>query len=104
MVFEETMAEDVIIPNASPLILILIAVISLVAWFLVGFILSRWVKKDLNDRESDAYGYIPAVIFTSIAGFIVYLIVRYNEKCALQEDEVACELEEIYESEKETQP
>lgn len=100
----ETRSEDIFIDNASFELLMIILVVAVITWFLSGYLLSRWVKKDLIRRKSDSFGYVPAVILTSIAGFVIYLMVRRSERCALQEDETSCELEEIYEGDIETTP
>ena len=73
----------------------IILIIVLILWFSTGVLLALWVKKDLLKREVKGTPYIIATLLGNIVGLSVYLLVRYNEKCALEADEVACEITEL---------
>ncbi|TFG07092.1 MAG: hypothetical protein EU539_05905 [Promethearchaeota archaeon] len=66
----------------------------IILWFLSGIILAYIIFRDLKKREAVGKPYVIITLFTSIIGFLVYIIVRYNEKCALEENEEACLLDE----------
>jgi hypothetical protein len=65
-----------------------------ILWFVIGIILAYFVNRDLRKREVSGIPYIILTLFTGIVGLSIYLLVRYNEKCALEEDEMACLLED----------
>jgi len=70
-------------------------IIFLTLWFISGILLGQWVKKDIERSELVGSAYVIIVSLTSIVGLAFYLIVRYNAKCALEEDEAACAVEEL---------
>jgi membrane protein YdbS with pleckstrin-like domain len=65
-----------------------------ILWFVIGIILAYFVYRDLRKREVSGIPYVILTLFTGIVGLSIYLLVRYNEKCALEEDEMACLLED----------
>lgn len=73
----------------------LIVILVIVLWFISGYLLGAWVKKDIREHESVGTAYVILVYLTSIIGLTFYLLMRYNAKCALAEDEAACEIDEI---------
>ncbi|MBD3253638.1 MAG: hypothetical protein GF383_01015 [Candidatus Lokiarchaeota archaeon] len=69
-------------------------IIVLICWFVASSILAYWTYKDIQKKQLTGYSYVIIVFLTSIIGLIIYYIVRYNEKCALELDEDACVLED----------
>jgi len=81
---------EVVFPPESMEQLILTLGIILIIWFGTGFVLALLVKYDMDKREKSGIAYILVVLFTSVIGFSVYLVVRYNEKCELEQED-SCE-------------
>jgi hypothetical protein len=93
-VFFQGTQNETVFPGLTWVILIAIILI-LVIWFSSGFLLSLWVRRDINRNELVGTSYIIIVLLTSIVGLSFYLIVRYNARCALEEDEAACAVDEM---------
>ncbi len=93
MLFEESQAE-VVFPGLTNETIFLVVLI-LIIWFVTGFLLAIWVRRDIKRNSLVGTSYIIIVGLTSIVGLAFYLIVRYNAKCALEEDEAACAVEEL---------
>ena len=72
-----------------------VLIIVFVIWFASGILLALWVRKDIHSHGLVGAPYIIIVALSSIIGLSVYLLVRYNAKCALEEDEAACIVEEL---------
>ena len=66
----------------------------IIIWFASGILLAYLVNRDLQKREVSGIPYIIFTLFMNIIGLAIYLLVRYNEKCALEENEEACLLED----------
>lgn len=66
-----------------------------IVWFASGAILAYFVWRDGIKRERSTIYYALLTFLTSAIGFVVYLVVRYNELCALEADEKACEYDVI---------
>ena len=73
-------------------------IIILVIWVVSAIILAYWVHRDLRKREVQGYSYIILTLILGIIGFIIYYLIRYNEKCALEAQEDACLLSDEDES------
>jgi hypothetical protein len=73
----------------------IIVLLIFVAWFATGAIFAYFIWKDGIKRERSTMYYAILTVATSAIGLIVYLIVRYNELCALESDEKACEYDMI---------
>ncbi len=71
--------------------------IILILWFVVSSLLTFWTYKDIGRTQLTGYIYVPLVFLASFIGLIVYYIVRYSGKCALELDEEACLIEEYKE-------
>ena len=71
--------------------------IILILWFVVSSLLTFWTYKDIEKTQLTGYIYVPLVFLASFIGLIVYYIVRYSGKCALELDEEACLIEEYKE-------
>ena len=69
---------------------LVILLIVLVLWFAVSALLTLWTYRDIKKKQLTGFIYVPIVFLTSIIGLLLYYIVRYNEKCALEYDEAAC--------------
>ena len=72
----------------------LFIIIIIVIWFASGILLAYLVNRDLEKREASGIPYVLLTLFMNIVGLSIYLLVRYNEMCALEEDEEACILED----------
>ena len=72
----------------------LFLILILIVWFAIGIILAYFMNKDLRKREVSGIPYIILTLLANIVGLSIYLLVRYNENCALEEDEAACLLED----------
>jgi len=68
--------------------------IIIIIWFATGILMAYLVNIDLQKREVSGISYIILTLFMNIVGLSIYLLVRYNEMCALEEDEEACILED----------
>lgn len=99
-IIEEETGTDVYFAESTLTGSFIYIVLIIVLWFVSGFLLAFWVYKDLKKRQKKGYFYPVIVLLTSIVGFLIYLMVRNNEKCAL-EDEKTCntddEVEEVIE-------
>ncbi|TFG27710.1 MAG: hypothetical protein EU532_06880 [Promethearchaeota archaeon] len=71
----------------------LFLILIFIVWFAIGIILAYFVNRDLRKREVSGIPYIILTLLINIVGLSIYLLVRYNEKCALEEDEAACLLD-----------
>ena len=80
------------IPGFGSTILFIILIV--IIWFASGILLAYLVNKDLQKREASGISYVILTLLMSIVGLSIYLLVRYNEMCALEEDEEACILED----------
>ena len=69
---------------------LLILLIFLLLWFLISSLLTIWTYRDIKKKQLTGFIYVPIVFLTSFIGLLIYYIVRYNEKCALEYDEAAC--------------
>ncbi len=76
---------------------LLFIIIIVIIWFASGILLAYLVNRDLQKREASGIPYVILTLLMSIVGLSIYLIVRYNEMCALEEDEDACILEDATE-------
>ena len=72
----------------------LFIIIVIIVWFIVSSLLAFWTYKDIKKKQFTGYKYVPIVFFTSFIGLVIYYLVRYNEKCALEFDEEACLLDD----------
>ena len=66
----------------------------IIIWFASGILLAYLVNKDIQKREVSGISYVILTLFLNIVGLSIYLLVRYNEMCALEENEEACLLED----------
>jgi ABC-type sugar transport system permease subunit len=66
----------------------------MIIWFASGIFLAYIVSKDLKKREASGNFYIIITFLASVIGLLIYYIVRYNEKCALEENEELCLLQD----------
>jgi hypothetical protein len=73
---------------------IFIVLLILFFWFASGIILAYIVSIDLKKREVSGNFYIILTFLASFIGLLIYYIVRYNEKCALEENEDLCLLQD----------
>ncbi|HEY0088813.1 MAG TPA: hypothetical protein VGB37_08215 [Candidatus Lokiarchaeia archaeon] len=73
---------------------LVILLIILVLWFTISTFLTIWTYRDIKKKQLTGFIYVPIVFLTSFIGLLIYYIVRYNEKCALEYDEAACLLED----------
>ncbi|MFX1339484.1 MAG: hypothetical protein ACFFDK_12800 [Promethearchaeota archaeon] len=69
-------------------------ILIIIIWFASGIFMAYLVKKDLQKREVSGISYIILTLLMNIVGLSIYLLVRYNEMCALEENEEACLLED----------
>ncbi|MFX1453237.1 MAG: hypothetical protein ACFFCM_20555 [Promethearchaeota archaeon] len=72
----------------------LFVMLIIIIWFASGILLAYLVNKDLQKREASGFSYVLLTLFMNVVGLSIYLLVRYNEMCALEEDEEACILED----------
>lgn len=95
MIFEDSSNNpyENIIPGYIDLLVF--TLIFLAVWFLSGALLAFWVNKDAKKRGESGLYYSLAVVLTNIVGLLVYLVVRDNEACELEEDKLACEMKEL---------
>ena len=75
-----------------------IIMIVLLLWLVIASLLAFWTYKDIKTKQLTGFIYVLIVLLTSFIGLVVYFIVRYNEKCALEYDEESCLLEDDPES------
>ena len=92
---QEFITQDEIVFPVLTMETFIIIIVILVLWFISGILSALWVKKDIKRNGLVGSAYIIIVSLTSFIGLSVYLIVRYNAKCALEEDEAACIMEEL---------
>ncbi len=71
-----------------------IIIIILILWLVIASLLALWTYKDIKKKQLTGFIYVLIVLLTSFIGLVVYIIVRYNEKCALEYDEESCLLED----------
>ena len=93
MLFLDTQNETIFPSMTGSTILDVVIILSI--WFASGILLALWVRKDIHKHELVGTNYLIIVGLTSIVGLVFYMIVRYNAKCALAEDEAACIVEEL---------
>ncbi|MFX1345975.1 MAG: hypothetical protein ACFFAI_12770 [Promethearchaeota archaeon] len=78
-----------------------IIIISLLIWFGLGFSLAYWVKKDIKKSNLETSPWVFIIIFTSVIGFIIYIMARYGETELLEKDENFSKFDEFIKEEKE---
>ncbi|MFX1281733.1 MAG: hypothetical protein ACFFA3_20445 [Promethearchaeota archaeon] len=83
--------------------ILIIALISLLIWFGFGFFSAYWVKRDIKKNHLESSAWVPIIIFTSIIGLIIYLMVRYGETEISDINENFYKFDEIIKEEKESE-
>ena len=71
-----------------------IIMIVLILWLVIASLLAIWTYKDIKKKQLTGFIYVLIVLLTNFIGLVVYFMVRYNEKCALEFDEESCLLED----------
>lgn len=90
--------------NSEPFIgILIITLISLLIWFGIGLSSAYWVKKDIKKNHLESSAWVPVIIFTSIIGLIIYIMVRYGETEISDINENFSKFDEIIKEEKEAE-